>query len=97
MAAGCESRSSGPSIVFIGFYLTLPRRRRAAATNATAVDPSLQTDIRGYWQRWQPAWGVRWRGGSTRLNFDLHRAFGLWAWLVLFTIAFTAFSLESLS
>ena len=79
---------------FIGFYLTLPRRRRAAATNATAVDPSLQTDIRGYWQRWQPAWGVRWRGGSTRLNFDLHRAFGLWAWLVLFTIAFTAFSLN---
>lgn len=79
---------------FIGFYLTLPRHRPESATSAAAIDPSLKTDTRGYWQRWKPAWGVRWRSGSTRLNFDLHRAFGLWAWLVLFTIAFTAFSLN---
>lgn len=69
---------------FIGFYLTLPRRR--------AVNDKARS--RSYWQRWKPAWGLRWRGGATRLNFDIHRAFGLWAWIILFTIAFTAFSLN---
>ena len=37
---------------------------------------------------------MRWRGGSYRLNFDLHRAFGLWTWGFLFVLAFTAFSLN---
>lgn len=69
---------------FIGVYLTLPRRR--------AVNDKARS--RSYWQRWKPAWGLRWRGGATRLNFDVHRAFGLWAWIILFTIAFTAFSLN---
>lgn len=69
---------------FIGFYLTLPRRR--------AVNDKARS--RSYWQRWKPAWGLRWRGGATRLNFDIHQAFGLWAWIILFTIAFTAFSLN---
>jgi hypothetical protein len=43
---------------FVGFYLTLPARRREAATAE-----------RSWWQRWGPAWRVRWSGGSTRLNF----------------------------
>jgi uncharacterized iron-regulated membrane protein len=30
----------------------------------------------------------------TKLNFDLHRAFSLWAWGLLFIVAFTAFSLN---
>lgn len=68
---------------FVGFYLTLPARRREAAASE-----------RSWWQRWGPAWRVRWTGGSTRLNFDLHRAFSLWTWVVLFIIAFTAFSLN---
>jgi uncharacterized iron-regulated membrane protein len=37
---------------------------------------------------------VRWRGGSYKVNFDLHRAGGLWTWGVLFTVAFTAFSMN---
>jgi uncharacterized iron-regulated membrane protein len=68
---------------FVGFYLTLPARRREAASSE-----------RSWWQRWGPAWRVRWSGGSTRLNFDLHRAFSLWTWILLFIIAFTAFSLN---
>ena len=63
---------------FVGFYLTLPAR------------PSS----RGSWQRWKPSWLVRWRGGSYRLNFDLHRAGGLWTWGLLFVLAFTATSLN---
>lgn len=73
---------------FVGFYLTLPARRRAAADDVSA------SSRRSWWQRWKPAWKVRWRGGGTRLNFDLHRAFSLWTWGLLFVVAFTAFSLN---
>lgn len=49
---------------------------------------------RSWARRWQPAWRVRWRSGSYKLNFDLHRALGLWTWVLLFVLAFTAFSLN---
>lgn len=88
---------------FVGFYLTLPlRRRNGAAITAAAQVPALD-DIaddrpvpvgKSWRKRWQPAWKVRWRGGSSKLNFDLHRAFSLWIWLLLFILAFTAFSLN---
>lgn len=81
---------------FVGFYLTLPARRRLAAARAAddiAADAPVSAE-RSLWQRWAPAWKVRWKGGSTRLNFDLHRAFSLWTWVLLFTVAFTAFSLN---
>jgi len=66
---------------FVGFYLTLPVRARSAPA-------------RNWWQRWNPAWKVRWGGGGAKLNFDLHRAFSLWTWGLLFILAFTAFSLN---
>ncbi len=72
---------------FVGFYLTLPVRRKAAP----AATPRAH---KSWWRRWQPAWAVRWRAGGARLNFDLHRAFSLWAWALLFILAFTAFSLN---
>ena len=69
---------------FVGFYLTLPvRRKQAAAAGGKS---------RG--ARWKPAWKVRWKGGSSKLNFDLHRAFSLWTWALLLILAFTAFSLN---
>jgi len=74
---------------FVGFYLTLPLRRRQASVAAPAGGTG-----KSWWQRWGPAWKVRWRGGSSKLNFDLHRAFSLWTWIVLFVLAFTAFSLN---
>lgn len=67
---------------FVGFYLTLPLRRKHAHGG------------KSWWQRWQPAWKVRWNGGGPKLNFDLHRAFSLWTWILLFILAFTAFSLN---
>ncbi len=49
---------------------------------------------KGFWSRWKPAWQVKTRASAYRINFDIHRAFGLWIWGVLFTVAFTAFSLN---
>ncbi|MCP8899730.1 PepSY-associated TM helix domain-containing protein [Gilvimarinus xylanilyticus] len=68
---------------FVGFYLTLPRNKGRERKNG-----------RGWMSRWAPAWKIRRTAGPIRFNFDLHRALGLWTWLLLFIIAFTAFSLN---
>jgi uncharacterized iron-regulated membrane protein len=65
---------------FIAFYLTFPLRFSAAQASGTG---------RGWWSRWKPAWLVRRNGGAYRLNFDIHRAFGLWTWAMLFVFAWS--------
>ncbi|MCK1317226.1 siderophore utilization protein FsrB, partial [Bradyrhizobium sp. 23] len=76
---------------FVGLYLTLPSRRRARAARAPQVTRQLE---RGFWARWAPAWTIKTSGSAYRINVDIHRAFSLWTWGVLFIIAFTAFSLN---
>lgn len=76
---------------FVGFYLTLPVRREQRAGRAAAVERQLG---KGWWARWVPAWKIKWSGSAYRINFDIHRAFSLWTWILLFIIAFTAFSLN---
>lgn len=60
---------------FVGFYLTLPARRRQAA--ASSDRPKTGETRKTWWQRWQPAWAIKWRASALRVNFDLHRAGGL--------------------
>lgn len=76
---------------FVGFYLTLPARREKRAGRAAAVERQLG---RGWWQRWKPAWAIKWLGSGYRINFDIHRAFGLWTWALLLILAFTGVSLN---
>lgn len=45
---------------------------------------------RPFLRGWKPAWILRTDIGAYRLNFDLHRAGGLWLWLVLLPIAFSS-------
>jgi uncharacterized iron-regulated membrane protein len=78
---------------FTGFYLTLPPKKRSRSIDSD--DAAVAS--RSWWQRWKPAWFVRWRAGATKVNFDLHRAFSLWTWGLLFIVAFTAFSLNLFS
>jgi uncharacterized iron-regulated membrane protein len=65
---------------FIGFYLTLPvvRSRREGGRG------------RGWWKSWRPSWLIKWPAGPFRLNFDIHRAFGLWTWVFLFVLAWSS-------
>ncbi len=76
---------------FVGFYLTLPARKLLRAGQAPAVKRQLG---KGFWARWAPAWKIKTSGSAYRINFDIHRAFSLWTWAVLFVVAFTAFSLN---
>ncbi len=79
---------------FTGFLLTLPARRRAAAAAGGTTGTPSRAGKPGFWQRWKPAWKVRWNSSAYKLNFDLHRAGSLWTWALLFIVAFTAMSLN---
>lgn len=71
---------------FVGFYLTLPVRvRRTADHAARPAAPS-------WWGRWRPSWKVRWKASRYKLNFDLHRAGGLWIWPLLLVFAWSSVS-----
>ena len=73
---------------FVGFYLTFPVRvlRKGKPVSANAA---------GWRQRWKPSWFVRWRSSAYKINFDLHRAGGLWIWpmLLVFSWSSVAFNL----
>ncbi|MCZ2498177.1 PepSY domain-containing protein [Xylophilus sp. Kf1] len=75
---------------FVAMVLTWPRRLRKSSPSA----PAPHRPVAGWLARWLPAWTVRWRAGGYKLNFDLHRAGGLWVWLVILVLAFTSFSLN---
>lgn len=64
---------------FVGFYLTFPPR-----TAKSVRAPFLE--------RWRPSWRVRWRATPYKLNFDLHRAGGLWLWPLLLVFAWSSVS-----
>ncbi len=68
---------------FVGFYLTLPARRKVS-------QPPVAEGVRSYWQRWSPAWQVKWSASAYRINFDLHRAGGLWLWLALLVFGWSS-------
>ena len=74
---------------FIGFYLTLPRKTK---NNQAKQNKNKQaTKKRGsLLKRWLPAWKIRTKTNIFKLNYDLHHAFGLWLWLMLFVIAWSS-------
>jgi uncharacterized iron-regulated membrane protein len=46
-----------------------------------------------FWKKWSTAWKIK--GGHVyRLNFDLHRAGGLWLWLLLLPIAVSSVAMN---
>lgn len=45
---------------------------------------------RPFLQKWKPAWWI----APKRLNYDLHRAFSLWTWVMLFVLAWSSVALN---
>lgn len=70
---------------FAGFYLTLPARRSHGTAGMGAV-----ACARTWLRRWRAAWQLRLGAGAYKLNFDLHRAGGLWTWALLFVLAWSS-------
>lgn len=78
---------------FIGFYLTLPRKVKN--NNKLKRNPfnNPQQPVKkraGFIKRWLPAWKIRRKTNTFKLNYDLHQAFGLWLWVMLFVIAWSS-------
>ena len=69
---------------FVGFYLTLPTKPRIDK-HSNLLQPRSS-----FWQRWQIAWKIKWRASAKRVTFDLHRASGLWLWLMLLVFAWSS-------
>ena len=71
---------------FVSGYLTFPMsvRRRG---DAEQHEPARKSWLARWWN---PAWLVKWKGSTFRINFDLHRAGGLWVWLMLLILAWSS-------
>lgn len=84
---------------FVGFFLTLPvgtRRRSMLGTGRMQPNDVFRSDgiRKGFWSCWKPAWQLKLGAGSHRVNYDLHRAAGLWLWVMLFVIAWSAVAFQ---
>jgi len=71
---------------FIAFYLTFPLRWRLSGDGSRPA--------KSWWSRWKPAWLIKLNAGAYRMNFDVHRAFGLWTWAMLFVFAWSSVALN---
>jgi uncharacterized iron-regulated membrane protein len=74
---------------FVALYLTLP----AWEPDFFSRDRKKRKGFgagRSFLQRWKPAWQVKWKASSYRVNFDLHRAGGLWLWAILLIFAWSS-------
>src|SRR5882724_11817755 len=47
-----------------------------------------------FWRNWRKAWVVKRGASPLRIHFDLHRAAGLWLWLVLATLAMSGVAMN---
>jgi uncharacterized iron-regulated membrane protein len=75
---------------FIGAYLTFPPKRTSRHHSTKSPSTNGAAEKKAWLGRWWPVWKVRWGNGSYKLNFDLHRAGGLWTWAMLFVLAWSS-------
>jgi len=57
---------------------------------------TLPAGSNGFFQRWRVAWQLRFRSGTFRALFDIHRAGGLWLWPLLFMFAWSGVMLSNM-
>ncbi|MGH7879449.1 MAG: PepSY-associated TM helix domain-containing protein [Candidatus Binataceae bacterium] len=51
---------------------------------------TLPVSSNAFWRRWESAWLIKRPARAFRLNFDLHRASGLWLWPILLIFAWSS-------
>ncbi|WP_414462555.1 PepSY-associated TM helix domain-containing protein [Hyphomicrobium sp. DY-1] len=76
---------------FVGLWLTFPQSKRGATSAIAISSPHRE---KSWLSRWAPAWRIKKNASAYRMNFDVHRAFGLWTWLFLLILAFTSISMN---
>ena len=72
---------------FASVVLTFPLRARR---DRKAAGTGPQRKVSSWVKRWwNPSWLIKVPASTYRVNLDLHRAGGLWLWLVLFALAWS--------
>jgi len=51
---------------------------------------TLPLAVSGFLHRWKPAWSVKYPASGIRVNYDIHRAGGLWLWPLLFIFGWSS-------
>lgn len=73
----------------MGFYITFPAAKKSGASRpASAHKPP-----KSWWSRWAISWKIKRDASAVRLNYDLHRAGGLWLCVVMFVVAMSGLSM----
>ncbi|WP_020168266.1 MULTISPECIES: PepSY-associated TM helix domain-containing protein [Methylotenera] len=78
---------------FVGAYLTFPMQRQKMANKAQLQSNATKVKLKkeqSWSARWWKSWKIRWNGGFHKVNFDFHRAGGLWLWAVLLVFAWSS-------
>jgi len=99
----CFSRENFmPFILELHYSLTLPGNWGLLLMGVVAIlwvvdcfIAVLLTLPRGrpFWRKWAKAWKVK-GGHAYRLNMDIHRASGLWLWLLLLPVAISSVAMN---
>lgn len=99
----CFSRENFmPFILELHYSLTLPGNWGLLLMGSVAVLWVIDCFIallltlprgRPFWRKWSTAWKIK-GGHSYRLNMDIHRAGGLWLWLLLLPIAISSVAMN---
>lgn len=99
----CFSRENFmPFILELHYSLTLPGNWGVLLMGVVAILWVLDCFIavlltlprgRPFWRKWATAWKIK-GGHAYRLNMDVHRASGLWLWLLLLPIAISSVAMN---
>jgi len=73
---------------FVNGYLTFPVSIRLRENGEERISKPERKSWLARW--WNPAWLVKWHASTYRVNFDLHRAGGLWVWIMLLALAWSS-------
>jgi uncharacterized iron-regulated membrane protein len=102
-AAGLSRASVMPMIYLFHYSLKLPGVWGVVLMGIIACLWSIDCFVafvltlpRGapFWSKWQTSWRIKRGASAYRLQFDLHRAGGLWLWAVLFILATSSVALN---
>ena len=97
-----ERRHLVPFVYYVHSSLFMPGRIGAILLGIVALVWTLDSFIgfyltlpRGgrFWRGWRRAWRIKRRTSGERRTFDLHRAGGLWAWMLLIIMGVSSVAL----
>ncbi len=80
--------SKGNREAFVVWMFMLRQAQQKRYRKVTT--PKSEIVEKSFWQRWILAWKIKCPSSTLRLNFDLHRAGGLWFWPFLFIFAWSS-------